>query len=203
MSYYISRKDGFIQSALSCPPSPANCMSSASSDIYIPAVVFFNLTLSNSILVPIPYSYNFKTSKLSTPLSLFSLQHFPLLHFTPSHFSLIHIASLLLLLFTQPNLYPSITYLSSMSSNIHDFFFPVITCHPLALLSSLIFLFFLSHPPSCPFCHLPRLFFLTTSCPLFVLYRFLSSVYHYTSTSIISSSLFLSLVMLPQRFSSA
>lgn len=122
MSYYISRKDGFIQSALSCPPSPANCMSSASSDIYIPAVVFFNLTLSNSILVPIPYSYNFKTSKLSTPLSLFSLQHFPLLHFTPSHFSLIHIASLLLLLFTQPNLYPSITYLSSMSSNIHDFF---------------------------------------------------------------------------------
>lgn len=127
MSYYISRKDGFIQSALSCPPSPANCMSSASSDIYIPAVVFFNLTLSNSILVPIPYSYNFKTSKLSTPLSLFSLQHFPLLHFTPSHFSLIHIASLLLLLFTQPNLYPSITYLSSMSSNIHDFF----PCHHL------------------------------------------------------------------------
>lgn len=122
MSYYISRKDGFIQSALSCPPSPANCMSSASSDIYIPAVVFFNLTLSNSILVPIPYSYNFKTSKLSTPLSLFSLQHFPLLHFTPSQFSLIHIAFLLLLLFTQPNLYPSITYLSSMSSNIHDFF---------------------------------------------------------------------------------
>lgn len=203
MSYYISRKDGFIQSALSCPPSPANCMSSASSDIYIPAVVFFILTLSNSILVSIPYSYNFKTSKFSTPLSLFSLQHFPLLHFTPSQFSLIHIASLLLLLFTQPNLYPSITYLSSMSSNIHDFFPPVITCHPLALLSSLIFLFFLSHPPSCPFCHLPRLFFLTTSCPLFVLYRFLRSVYHYTSTSIISSSLFLSLVMLPQRFSSA